>query len=174
MSPLKKYIIQRERERQRQTDRQLISAQLCLFIIGLNVFFFKVFDGILQSVGESRREWTIIGCDALPYTIGHRVLENVHSCPQCHCEFLSEEELVEHSKKTSMKVIRNSVGNTRTSCLFRVFIFLLLVQYSLLEYKFYYLIKTQFLNFHFTVLSHYEINMVKALFKLLWDVGLCV
>ena len=71
----------------------------------MNVFFFNVFDGILQSVGESRREWTIIGCDALPYTIGHRVLENVHSCPQCHCEFLSEEELVEHSKKTSMKVI---------------------------------------------------------------------
>ena len=65
----------------------------------MNVFFFKVFDEILQSVGESRREWTITGCDALPYTIGHRVLENVHSCPQCHCEFLSEEELVDHSKK---------------------------------------------------------------------------
>lgn len=26
---------------------------------------------------------------------------------------------------------------------------------------------------HFFGLGHYEINMLKALFKLLWDVGLC-
>lgn len=38
----------------------------------------------------------MIGCDALPYMIGHRVLVNVHSCPACDSDFLSEEELVEH------------------------------------------------------------------------------
>lgn len=58
----------------------------------------QVFDDILSTSTQSKRSWAVFGCDALPYTIGHRVLENVHSCPSCHYEFLSEEELVDHAK----------------------------------------------------------------------------
>ncbi|XP_065941735.1 uncharacterized protein [Magallana gigas] len=57
----------------------------------------KVFDDILSTVSQSKRSWAIVGCDALPYTIGHRVLENVHSCPSCHHEFLTKAELVDHA-----------------------------------------------------------------------------
>lgn len=52
----------------------------------------------MSTSTQSKRSWAVVGCDALPYTIRHRILENVHSCPSCHYEFLSEEELVDHAK----------------------------------------------------------------------------
>uniref|UniRef100_K1PB06 Tripartite motif-containing protein 2 n=1 Tax=Magallana gigas TaxID=29159 RepID=K1PB06_MAGGI len=61
----------------------------------------EVFDEILRGLTESQRAWAVIGCDVLPYAIGHRVLENVHSCPTCESDFLSEEDQVAHWLNTN-------------------------------------------------------------------------
>ncbi|CAC5400079.1 unnamed protein product [Mytilus coruscus] len=57
----------------------------------------KVFDHI-ENLTKSNRKWTILGCDAPPYTIGNKVIGNHMVCIDCEIEFEEEEAFLEHIK----------------------------------------------------------------------------
>lgn len=58
----------------------------------------KVFDHILTltDVGE-QREWTCVGCDGLPYTLGSCLQEDIHRCPTCTMEFMDRQDFELHN-----------------------------------------------------------------------------
>ncbi|VDH89381.1 Hypothetical predicted protein, partial [Mytilus galloprovincialis] len=101
-----------------------------------------VFDHI-EVLTKSKRKWTVLGCDALPYTIGNKVIDNHMVCPECYMEFEDITDFEEH---------RNYRGHCEDIPLKKC-----------RKYNNILLLPGQ---------GHYEINMVKALFKLLWDIGL--
>ncbi|XP_062594161.1 uncharacterized protein LOC134255654 [Saccostrea cucullata] len=102
----------------------------------------KVFDYILSKteVGEGR-SWTIVGCDGLPYTLGCRTIDSVCRCRECEMEFTSVEEFEKHKILFDHEKCSNING-----CLKYLDIIMV------------------------PGLGHFEMNMLKAAFRLLWDV----
>ncbi|XP_076087738.1 uncharacterized protein LOC143058159 [Mytilus galloprovincialis] len=105
----------------------------------------KVFDHIINVAnvkdGNESRKWTMVGCDGLPYTLGSRIIDNYSVCHDCKMEFDDAAEFEEHK-------------NYRSHCTN--------IPYSDCQ---------KYMNLMMLpVLGHYEINMSKALMKLLWDV----
>ncbi|XP_069122376.1 uncharacterized protein [Argopecten irradians] len=103
----------------------------------------KVFDHIsdLCDLDSGAHSWTFVGCDGLPYTLGSRILENVFRCPDCPREFEDECDFSAHRDDFEHG------GNVSL--------------HHCRKYKNIILLPG---------LGHYEINMVKAVFKLLWPV----
>ena len=102
-----------------------------------------------KSVGEvlkqihtdSGREWVVVGCDGLPYILGTRLIDNTYSCTNCEYECSSELQLNEHINEN------HELENVDVKAC-KTFGRILLVP----------------------GLGHFEINYIKAIFKLLWTV----
>ncbi|XP_052075429.1 uncharacterized protein LOC127712863 [Mytilus californianus] len=106
----------------------------------------KVFDHIRDLTGltdnSKVRQWTMLGCDGLPYTLGSRTIENVSVCQDCKMEFDEEANFKDHIKQND-HCKELSANDCR-------------------KYNNIVMIPG---------LGHYEINMVKVLIKLLWDIA---
>lgn len=62
-----------------------------------------MFDHIRDLTGltdnSKVRQWTMLGCDGLPYTLGSRTIENVSVCKDCTMEFDDEGDFKDHIKE---------------------------------------------------------------------------
>ncbi|CAC5417283.1 unnamed protein product [Mytilus coruscus] len=59
---------------------------------------FSVFDHI-EEFTKSKTKWTVLGCDAIPYTIGNKVIDNHMICLECNMEFEDEADFEEHKNE---------------------------------------------------------------------------
>ncbi|XP_062603684.1 uncharacterized protein LOC134265484 [Saccostrea cucullata] len=104
----------------------------------------KVLQHILEEADVgARREWTVIGCDGLPFTLASRIIENTFVCPHCTMEFMDEADFDEHRSN-----YKHANNDSKQKC--RKYNNIVMIP----------------------GLGHYEINMTKALFRLLWDIAL--
>ncbi|MES9969685.1 MAG: hypothetical protein ABW092_06590, partial [Candidatus Thiodiazotropha sp.] len=91
-----------------------------------------------------KRSWISVGCDGLPYLLAAKIIDKTFVCPQCNaCMKTGPEDFISHLELHGLP--------TQSIETFRKY-------------------KQIFLR---PGLGHFEINMVKCLFKLLWVVLLC-
>ncbi|XP_062592407.1 uncharacterized protein LOC134253831 [Saccostrea cucullata] len=102
----------------------------------------EVFSHISDLTMAGDRKWTILGCDALPYTLGSRLIESSFLCPTCHREFLDAQGFQKHQEDSE-----HATNARLEDC--KKFKNVLLIP----------------------GLGHYEINMVKCIFGFLWKVA---
>uniref|UniRef100_A0A8W8MIK8 Uncharacterized protein n=1 Tax=Magallana gigas TaxID=29159 RepID=A0A8W8MIK8_MAGGI len=62
----------------------------------------EVFSHISELTKCGDRKWTILGCNALPYKLGSRLIDSSFLCPACHMEFTDAHSFDQH---------RNPVGS---------------------------------------------------------------
>ena len=51
--------------------------------------------GVKQYGGD--RDWVIVVCDGIPYTLCHRIQYAAHLCPKCDTTLLGHEECAKHN-----------------------------------------------------------------------------
>lgn len=102
----------------------------------------EVFSHISDLTMCGDRKWTILGCDALPFTLGSRLIDSSFLCPTCQREFTDEHSFDQHRNLSD-----HSTGLRIDEC--KKFKNLLLIP----------------------GLGHYEINMVKGVVNFLWKVA---
>lgn len=90
---------------------------------------------------DSERQWNIVGCDGLPYLLGARLIERHHTCPICSFAINNTADFENHLESN-----HNDNNINTDEC------------------------KTYGNILLLPGLGHYEINITKALFKLLWPV----
>jgi hypothetical protein len=102
-----------------------------------------VMKSIMTTCGVGHHsEWTTVGCDGLPYGIGAKIIENYFTCPACS-----------HDTKTGKQTFSKHMSQCHPDVQYdmnhcRTFKDLLLVP----------------------GLGHFEMNMVKGIFKLAWHI----
>ncbi|XP_069103763.1 uncharacterized protein [Argopecten irradians] len=102
-----------------------------------------VLSHIAKETCSGNRKWTMVGCDGSPYILGSRLVEKVFVCPHCGDRIFGSNLLLSHLHD------KHQHDATASDL-------------------------PQFLKFKNILLQpglgHVEINMVKCMFKLLWEV----
>ncbi|XP_041477204.1 uncharacterized protein LOC121425250 [Lytechinus variegatus] len=52
--------------------------------------------GIKKYAEDGWREWVVVTCDGLPYTLGQRVIKETFTCAYCHAAIFLRESYMEH------------------------------------------------------------------------------
>ncbi|KAJ8017459.1 hypothetical protein HOLleu_45119 [Holothuria leucospilota] len=94
-----------------------------------------------NSSEESKREWLLVVCDGVPYTIGQKVVKETFRCPQCGAVIFGKDSFEEHCMASHNSEKQN-------------------MEYPL-----------EFDWVHLKIgYGHYEMNMLRSFFSLNWDV----
>ena len=101
----------------------------------------QVLETLLAATMTHDRAWTAIGCDGQPYLLASKLIDRVHQCPVCKILTQSLVEFTQH-----ISTAHPNEHPDADQC--RLFRHILLLPGP----------------------GHYEINMVKGIFKLLWDI----
>lgn len=109
----------------------------------------------------SPREWTANRCVGLPYALASRIIEEIYICPVCRRQY-EQEEFQQHINDTKHVTELEDGRKYRNIIVLQI--------HKILCTIFNIIIKThsfKLTKYIFVEHGHFEINMTKALFKLL-------